>query len=128
MRYCVPKASLKRRRLEKPLANAISMTGNFVSVSNCFARSKRRVLHQLDWRHAELLLHDAPQLTRAHPKLRRDFLQPGALVDQSFIDAARNEMSDPIRVIDRRPSRRQFRPAPQTRTEQCFLRGEGALE
>jgi hypothetical protein len=39
----VPKASLNRRRLEKPLANAISVTGNFVSVSNCLARSKRRV-------------------------------------------------------------------------------------
>jgi len=25
-------------------------------------------------------------------------------------------------------ARRQFRPAPQARTEQCFLRGEGVLE
>src|SRR5437764_13655373 len=37
-------------------------------------------------------------------------------------------MGDAIRVIDRRLARCQFRPAPQARTEQCFLRGERAFE
>lgn len=43
IRYWVRKASLKRRRLEKPLAKAISVTGSRVSVSSCFANSSRRV-------------------------------------------------------------------------------------
>jgi hypothetical protein len=34
---------LKRRRLEKPLAKAISVTGNVVSVRSCFASRSRRV-------------------------------------------------------------------------------------
>jgi hypothetical protein len=35
--YRVEKASLKRRRLEKPLAKAMSMTGKLVSVRSCLA-------------------------------------------------------------------------------------------
>ena len=43
MPYRLLNASLKRRRLEKPLAKAISVTGKLVSVSNCLASNKRRV-------------------------------------------------------------------------------------
>ena len=74
------KASLNRRRLEKPLAKATSVTGQRRLGEQLFRQQEPSCQQQLDRRHAELLLDDPPDLSRAQLELLGDRLEPGLLV------------------------------------------------
>ena len=76
---------------------------------------------QLDRRNAQLLLHDAPNLPRAELELFGDRLEPRLLVQRALLEALHNQVRDPLRIVHRRASRRQLRPAPQARAEAGLL-------
>ena len=72
---------------------------------------------KLDWRYAELLLHDAANLPRAELELVRDFFESGLLVEDPFFETLNDQLRDALRVVHRRVPRRQLRPAAQAGTE-----------
>src|SRR5262249_11377728 len=85
-------------------------------------------LQKLNWRDAQLLVHDAAQLPRTQLTLRGDLLQAGPIVNQPLLDAMGDQMRDAVRIIDRRGARRQLRAAAQAWAETLFLGGFSSVK
>ncbi len=114
-------ASLNRRRLEKPLANATSVIGNAVSVSSCLASSSRRVSSSWIGAHPQLLPDDAADLARAELELVRDRLQSRLLVEVPLLETLHDQLRNPLRVVHGRVPGGELRPTPQARAEAGLL-------
>ena len=76
---------------------------------------------QLDWRHAELLLHDAANLARAQLKLIGDCFEAAFRIELALLEPLHDQLRDALGIVDRRAAGGELRPAAQARAKSGLL-------
>src|SRR6185503_4178560 len=77
--------------------------------------------NQLDRRHAELALDDTADLPRAQFESGRDRLEARVVAECVIFEPLHDQVSDALRVVDRRIAGRELGPAAQTPSEARLL-------
>src|SRR5690606_4223177 len=84
--------------------------------------------HELHQRDAELLPHDAANVSRAPPDVLGDLLEARAVIEDALLYPIHHQRRDPLRIIHRSTPRSELRPTTQAGTEGGLLRSGRALE